>query len=70
MSVIVKNLNIIVLTKNVIVSVVIVAEVMVANKNHNNQRREKIQVNQRLGCKNSLYTKYIIGYLNNSLHTN
>ncbi len=32
-------------------------------------RRKKKQGNQRLGYGNSLYTKYPVRYLNNSLHT-
>ena len=43
MNAIVKRITVNVLTNNAIVSLVTVAEVMVANKIHNNQRREKMQ---------------------------
>ena len=67
-------------TKTAIVSVVIVAVVMdkkmirmLSREQMYNPlvetRRKKKQGNQRLGYGNSLYTKYPVRYLNNSLHT-
>ena len=80
MNVIVRRYGADVMKKDAIVPVVIVVEVMEKKKIHMllreqmysplvEARRKKKQGNQRLGYGNSLYTKYPVRYLNNSLHT-